>query len=86
MEYKITATRLTLYAFISAIEIDLRSFIINNITEDNIKIILDENIILKLKSRSGKSGSFEDDTLSLIDYLDFSDCISLLNKFKKVIT
>ncbi|MGV3025729.1 NB-ARC domain-containing protein [Clostridium thermobutyricum] len=81
MEYKIAATRLTLYAFISSIEMDLRTFITENISEENVQILFDETLIARLKSRSGK---FEDNVLDLVEYLDFGDCICIINKFKKI--
>lgn len=81
MEYKIAATRLTLYAFISSIEMDLRTFITENIVEENVQTLFDETLIARLKSRSGK---FEDNVLDLVEYLDFGDCICIINKFKKI--
>lgn len=87
MDYNVSATRLTLYAFISCIEIDLRNFIIDNISESNQDFIFNQELILKLKDRSRKNGSFEsfeDDPINLIEYLDFGDCVELLNKFKKI--
>ncbi len=85
MDYSVSATRLTLYAFISSVEIDLRNFIINNITEYNEKVIIDPDLLIKLKSRSGKDDKFENDVLELLQYTDFGDCVSLLSKYSKFI-
>lgn len=81
----VAAVRLTLYAFISSIEIDVRNFFISNINENNEKILLDEELITKLKMRSSKEGYFSEDSTNLIEYLDFGDCISILNKYKKLL-
>ena len=85
MYSNIAAIRLTLYAFISSIEIDIRNFFISNINDSNEKLLIDEELLTRLKIRSSKDGYFVDDTIALIDYLDFGDCVSLLNKYKKFI-
>lgn len=84
MKYNVSATRLTLYALISAIEMDLRSFIINNINEVNEKLIIDEELEKKLNDRSKKDMQFYYEIETKIEYMDFGDCVSIINKFKKV--
>lgn len=76
MNYGISATRLTLYAFISSIEMDLRNFIAQNINEHNEDVLFSFELKNKLKSRGNK---FEEDILELTNYLDFGDCICLIN-------
>lgn len=84
MEYNVSAVRLTMYALISSIEMDLREFIVENLSDTNQSIILDDELINRLKRRSNKIGEFEFDKVNLIGYSDFGDCINLLNKFKKI--
>lgn len=84
LNYNVTATRLTLYAFISSIEIDLRRFISTNITETNQSLLFDEKLKEKLIDRSKSSLEFDFDLSNLIQYLDFGDCINLINKFKRI--
>ncbi|WP_379969122.1 NB-ARC domain-containing protein [Ectobacillus sp. sgz5001026] len=84
--YNVSATRLTLYAYISAIETDLRGFIKENLNDQNELFLFDNNLVHKLKERAQKNGDFKEEEIkALIDYLDFGDCISILNKFKKFI-
>jgi len=85
--YNVAATRLTLYAYISAIEMDLRSFISDSVNESNKNIIFDVGLISKLRERSKNNVSpdTESDYMDLIQYLDFGDCISLSNKIKNLL-
>jgi len=80
--YNVSATRLTLYAFISSIETDLRRFISSQTNELTQSLILDEILLNRLKERARKSNDFDDGISNLFVYLDFGDCISLVNKFK----
>ncbi|TWT00151.1 NB-ARC domain-containing protein [Planomicrobium sp. CPCC 101079] len=82
--FNVSATRLTLYAFITAIETDIREFIRENTSGQNKDILFDQNLIEKLKSRAKRHDNFEENLNNLIEYLDFGDCISILNKFKPI--
>ena len=81
--YNVSATRLTLYAYITAIETDLRGFIKENLNDQNETFLFDSSLVHKLKERSQKNDDFTEEIKVLVEYLDFGDCISILNKFKK---
>jgi len=82
--FNVSATRLTLYAFITAIETDLREFIKENTSNQNKDILFNQDLLGKLKSRAKRNDNFEENLNNLIEYLDFGDCISILNKFKSI--
>lgn len=78
----IPATRLTLYAFISAIETDLRRFISFNTNDIMKESIFDSVLLRRLKDRMKRNNDFDESISNLILYLDFGDCICLINKMK----
>ena len=84
MNYSAIATRLTLYALISAIETDLRKFILSNTDVNTQAVIFDEDLMKRLIERSKSSMELDIEITTLIQYLDFGDCISLISKFKNV--
>lgn len=82
MVHSPSTVRLTLYAIISSIEIDLRKFILLNLTNENKMIILNEDLINKLKARS--KSNYVGDMEDLIDFLDFGDISQLIAKLKNI--
>ncbi|MFF0091326.1 NB-ARC domain-containing protein [Streptomyces canus] len=80
-----TATRLTCFAILSAVEEDLRNAILNvSSDEDDVKSLLnDERYEKALSKRSRDVGEAAKKTLgSLVPYLDFSDAYEVLATLK----
>jgi Tfp pilus assembly protein PilF/cold shock CspA family protein len=78
-----SAARLMLYAYISSIEIDMRDFLEENITEENVDSLINEELLKKIKNRSSEEFDFQVDHLDFIEYLDFGDIVNLISKIKK---
>lgn len=85
MNYNAPANRLTLYALISAIEMDLRIFILQNINETNLNLFIDEELDKKITNRAKNNLELDEDIETKVEYLDFGDCISIMNKFTKIL-
>ena len=90
------ATRLTLYAMISAVERDLRAFVSSELmSQVRLETLISEDMIKKLKGRISADfqayplemkveHGFED--LDLIDYLDFKEAFEIISANKKLLT
>ncbi|SHK71716.1 NB-ARC domain-containing protein [Epilithonimonas mollis] len=88
---KVTEVRLTLAALIYGIEIDLKSIIIKKIVPYNSDLTFFQNsdLVQKVNERFLKENPGVDILLNLedaIDYIDFSDTFTILNKNKAFLT
>jgi LuxR family glucitol operon transcriptional activator len=79
-------SRLTLYALISAFEIDLRNFITAEyLIEFSLKDLLSEEAYQKLTRRAKNEQEVYDDSPSdndLLEYIDFQESIEIINSHK----
>ena len=77
-----SVSRLTLYAIISAVELDLRSLIAGHLAQHiDAKTLLGDDLYARVSSRYKRDLDLTEanETLAIIDYLDFGDSYALLN-------
>ncbi|EEL83359.1 AAA ATPase [Bacillus cereus AH1271] len=77
--YNSQAARLTLYAFISSIENDLRDFLNLNINKDNETEIL-SGFLDKVKRRTSPEDLDSTNLKAIVDFLDFGDLKQIIDK------
>jgi LuxR family glucitol operon transcriptional activator len=79
-----SASRLTLYAIISAIEEDLRKAIVQMLPDTDPETLFGNDLWIRALDRYRKDkdsdGVEKPTTLDLLPYIDFSDCYQLLNR------
>lgn len=85
---KITETRLTLAALIYGVEIDLKNSIKKNITPylENLSFFKDNELEIKVIKRFEKDNpgvNYQENIDEVIDFLDFHDTFTILNKNKE---